>query len=287
MIILPTLYLFVTNFRVISLSGNAISNFFSYSPVYSAIMSNLFLLYMGINVLEDPEIIHQQLIRAPIGSLIDANRFLLDLFGLLTFAPVIETPAENFTAILPKDAEYLLDEGRGKEFPTLLGFTNNEGQVYRRRLTYVNLEAKLRLFPLLTVPLNLLFTSNPLYVPVVKHNMLDEYYNNSMITLDRFLVVITDAFYKYPVMRVIDKRVKTRSAPTYFYEFSYHGQRSILKEVFKIDFPGAAHLEDITYFFRLNAVQGPMVVNELMQDDPDSMMREWMTRFITDFVLTG
>lgn len=280
-------FLFYFGFRVMALSGNAISNFFSYSPIYSALIAKLFLVYMGINVLEDPESIHQRLITAPMGSLLEANRFLLDQLGLVTFTPVIETPAKNFTAILPRDAELLLDEGWGKENPILFGVCSNEAQTYKKRLAAVNLETKLRLLPQLTVPLNLLFTSNPLMVPALTFNVLDEYYNNSLITLDQFCNVITDSFYKYPVLRAIEKRVKTGSGPTFQYEFSYHGQKSIVKEVLKTEFPGAGHLEDITYFFRLNAVQGPLVANELTQNDPDSMMREWMTRLITNFIITG
>ncbi|XP_028165569.1 juvenile hormone esterase-like [Ostrinia furnacalis] len=273
--------------KVMALSGTAIANFVAVSPLYSALMAKIFLLYMGLNILEDPEIIHQQLISAPMSRILDANRFLLDQFGLVSFCPVIETPTENFTAILLKDPEYLLDEGRGKNSPLLLGYTNNESQTYKARLRSVNLEAKTKLLPPLIVPTNLLFSSNPLTVPILTLNILNEYFNNSIITLDTFADVVTDSFYKYPVYRIVEKRIKTRAAPTYYYDFSYHGIRSIVKEVMREDFPGAGHLEDITYFFRVNSFQGPMVVNELRQDDLDSMMREFMTRLISDFVITG
>lgn len=193
--------------------------------------------------------------------------------------------------MLPKDPEALLTEGYGKDITTLFGFANNECQAFKKALIDGNLQKILRTVPVLIVPQNLLFTSNALTIPVLTMKVSSEYFNSSLPTLEKFLPLCNDGLYKYPALRSVDKRLAVSAAPTYIYEFGYHGEVSVIRQVLMMDWPGAAHSEDLPYFFRPNLFYEIMKpdkeVDELAQPDPDSRMRLWMTTFIANFVKTG
>nr|AQY62719.1 carboxylesterase [Cnaphalocrocis medinalis] len=276
--------------RGIFMSGNALANFYTTSPISAKNVSALFLKAMGISsaIFKSPKSIHQELIKAPIEKILEANQYVYNKAGLaLTFCPVQEKPQKGFTTMLPKDPEVLLKEGYGKEIASIFGFTNNECQVFKPFMIKGNLEKVLQTSQVAIVPQNLLFTSNVLTIPVLTREIKSEYYNGTTPTLEKYLYECTDAFYKYPVMRIADKRLESGAEPTFVYEFGYHGEDSVIKAAVKSDWPGAGHGEDVTYFFRVNWFLGPSKVDELAQSNPDSKMKEWMTTFIANFVRTG
>lgn len=276
-------------FRVIGSSGQSIASFYSYSQVYAKLVNAIFFIAAGINPLQTPKKLHDDLVAAPLEKILAGTKAILDTFGLVSFAPVIEgtTPRANFTTILPKSPEDLLDEGAGKEYPMIIGFCSNEAADFEQRLRAVAIETKLRLVPALTLPQNLLFSANILTVPVLTTKQLAEYFNVTFITLEKFLVAATDSYYKYPGMRLTQKRLSVGAAKTYIYQFGYPGERSPIKVSLNTTYPGAAHIEDITYFFRFNTFLGPQESNELEHTSNDNKMKDFMTTFITNFVING
>lgn len=271
-----------------ALSGLAIGNFFSYSQTYAKLVNTIFFAAAGINPVQTPKKLYDDLVAAPLEKILQGNKAVLDTFGLVSFAPVIETPQPNFTTVIPKDPEDLLNEGAGKDYPMIAGFCSNEAADFKQRLEKVQIELKLRVVPSLTLPQNLLFSANPLTVPILTTKQLAEYFNVTFITLDKFLVAATDGYYKYPAQRLTQKRLRVGAAKTYMYQFGYPGEKSPLKLSLNTTYPGAAHVEDITYFFRFNYFIGPQTEpNELAHTNNDNRMKDWMTTFITNFIITG
>ncbi|XP_063834583.1 juvenile hormone esterase-like [Ostrinia nubilalis] len=275
--------------RVVGLSGEAIASFYSYSQTYAKLINAIFLPAAGINPLQTPKKIYEDLVAAPLENLLAGNKVLLDTFGLVSFTPVIESAQPNFTTVIPASPEDLLNAGAGKNYPMWIGFCSNEAADFKTRLEEVNIETKLRLLPSLTLPQNLLFSANALTVPVLTVKQLAEYFNVTFITLEKFLVAATDSYYKYPGQRLTLKRLRANASNTYLSEFSYPGENniSVLKDALNQTWSGAAHVEDLTYFFRFNHFLGPQQEDELASTSEANKMRAKMTGIITNFVING
>ncbi|XP_063834618.1 juvenile hormone esterase-like [Ostrinia nubilalis] len=266
--------------QVMALSGHSIAGFYSYSPSYAKLINAIFLPAAGINPLQTPKKIYEDLVAAPLDNLLRGQKVLLDKFGLVSFTPVIENAQPNFTTVISQSPEDLLNAGAGKDYPLWIGFCSNEAADFKTRLEEVNIVTKLRLQPSLTLPLNLLYSANPLTVPVLTTLQLAEYLNVTSITLEKFLVAATDSYYKYPSHRLALKRLRVNASNTYLIQFSYPGEKSVLKDAFSQSWSGAAHVEDIAYFFRFNHFLGPQQENELVPTSNDNIMRARITNLI-------
>ncbi|XP_063834375.1 juvenile hormone esterase-like [Ostrinia nubilalis] len=275
--------------RAIALSGQAIASFYSYSQSYVKLINAIFLPAAGINPLQTPRKIYEDLVAAPLENLLRGNKVLLDFFGIVSFAPVIEKPQPNFTTVIPASPEDLLNAGAGKNYPLWIGFCSNEAETFKTRLQEVNIETKLRLVPSLTLPQNLLFSANPLTVPALTTLQLAEYFNVTFITLEKFLFAATDSYWKYPAQRLTLKRLRSNASNSYLSQLSYPGEnnRSVIKDALNRNWTGAAHVEDLPYFFRFNHFVGPQQENELAPTSQDNKMRAKMTELITNFVING
>ncbi|XP_063834791.1 juvenile hormone esterase-like [Ostrinia nubilalis] len=274
--------------QVIGLSGNSLTSFYTYSPILAKILNVIFFIAVGINPFGDPKKIHDELVATPMETLLKGNKVILDLTGLVSFAPVIETKQPGFTTVIPKDPEELLNEGAGKEYPMVIGFTSNEGMSLRKRLEEVRMETTLRLAPALALPQNLIFPKYTFLVPVLTIKHLAEYFSVIWITLDNFVVSATESYYMYPAQRLTQKRLRTGAADTFLYQFAYPGENSPIKIGLNTTFPGASHGKDMAYFFRFNHFLGPQTEDdELAPTTDDNGMKAWMTNFISNFVKSG
>lgn len=74
------------------MSGVATSDFFSSSPQFAAQAGALLLRLAGAEPAAAAARVHDQLAAAPLERLLRANSQLLDLYGLTTFVPVVESP---------------------------------------------------------------------------------------------------------------------------------------------------------------------------------------------------
>lgn len=270
--------------RAILMSGTGFSEFFSSSPQFAKTINGLFLPLLGINASLPADQIHQKLIATPLEDIMAANKKLIDLFGLTTFVPVVESPLPGVTAVLDEDPEVSVDSGRGRHVPLLIGFTDVECESFRPRFKEIDIVAQIENLPTIVVSPRLTFRA-PQTLPVLAKLIQNEYFNETA-DLDGFVRLCTDQYYKYPALRLAAKRAAT-GAPAYLYRFSYGGEHSAWKEGRGLRYAGAAHVEDLTYVFRANAVLGALQRDELARPDNDAAMKDKMTDIIVNFMRYG
>lgn len=263
------------------MSGTGISGFYSSSPVYAQQLSTLFLTILGINATDPAAEVHSQLIQMPVEKINEANKLMLNQFGLTTFVPTVESEFPGVTRILEEDPEVLVAKGRGKDVPLVIGFTDAECEVFRRRLDQINISSKINDSPVLTVPANIIFTTLPEFLPDIAKKIDQKYYNGTADT-DGFIEFCTDGFYQYPALKLAESRAASGGAPVFLYRFSYDADYSVFKDALDIQYKGAAHIEDLTYLFRVNSMLG--IHNSFPPIDRDDLMKDWMTTFVTNFM---
>lgn len=263
------------------MSGTGISSFFSTSPIYAQQASNLFLSLLGLNPKTPAAIIHQHLIEMPIEKIHEASKAILNTFGLINFVPTVEKEFPGVTRILDDDPEVLVAKGRGKNIPLIVGFTDIECEVFRKRLDDFDIALKITENPVLTVPANTVFSTLPDSLPDIAKRIDQKYYNGN-VTTDGFIKYCTDGLYKYPAINLAQKRAVSGGAPVFLYRFSYDGDYSALKDALGLTYKGAAHIEDLTYLFRVNSVLGTHA--SFPPKERDDYMKDWMTTFATNFM---
>ncbi|CAB3249588.1 unnamed protein product [Arctia plantaginis] len=263
--------------RAILMSGTAISSLYSPSPLFAKFIKNLLLAVLDIKA-TDPDEIYQQLIDLPAEKLVDANKKLLDQFGLTTFVPTVETSFPGVTPILDDYPENLLARGRGKDIPLLIGYTDAECETFRKRLEEFDIVKKSITNKPIIIPPKYLFTVPPNAIPDVAMKINKRYYNGK-VTLDGFVQSCTESFFEYPFLKVVEEYEKINGPAVYAYKFSYRNDSSVLKtEGLKYD--GAAHIEDMTYVFKTNSM---VDIRKPDRNDSDSM-KNFMTEFIVNFM---
>ncbi|KAJ0173411.1 hypothetical protein K1T71_010560 [Dendrolimus kikuchii] len=265
--------------RIVLMSGTGTNSFFTPSPIYAQTTTNQILSMLNINS-TDPNI-HQQLDDVQIEKINEANAAMLEMTGLLTLAPVIETPEPGVETILDDDPAVLVAKGRGKDIPMIIGFTNSECETFRPRFTQIDIMAKLKEYPILLVPPNMIYNSTPQKLAEIASKLEERYFNNTA-DIEGFIKLCSDSYYIYAALNLARKRAEIGGAPVYLYKFSYEGENSVIKDVNGLEFKGAGHIEDLTYVFKANSV--------LASRDPfssvngDDAMKYWMTTFIANFM---
>nr|UYS55125.1 juvenile hormone esterase [Diatraea saccharalis] len=269
--------------RTLLMSGTAFSGFISTSPMFATTINGLFLPMLGIDPALPAEDIHHRLIATPIDAIMAANKKLLDIFGLTTFVPVVESPLSGIQAVLDNDPEVLVDSGQDSRVPLLIGFTDNECESSQQRFREFNIIEQLQKSPNLAVSLRLTFKAGE-KLPMITEAINARYFNGT-IELDDFIRLCTDQYYKYPAMKLAKKR-SSALAPTFLYRFSFGGSPSIWKVVRRTQYSGAGHVEDLTYMFRTSQL-GPLADDELSTHDDNAIIREKMTDTVVNFMRYG
>lgn len=262
------------------MSGTAISGFYSPSPLYAQTASQLLLGLLAINS-TDTENIYRQLIETPVEKINEAHKILLDQFGLVTFVPTVENDFPGITRVIDDYPEVLISKGRGKDVPLIIGFTDMECEVFRPRLEQIDIATRITDNPLLNVPVNIIYTTLPDKLPLISKKVEQEYYNGTIST-QGFIDYCTDSYYKYPALKLSEKRSSPDTAPVFLYQFAYDGDHSVLRETHELMYKGAAHVEDLTYVFRTNSMLGTH--NSFPPVTRDDHMKDWMTNFLVDFM---
>lgn len=262
------------------MSGTAISGFYSPSPLYAQTVSKLLLSLLAINS-TDTENIHRQLIEMPVEKINEAHKILLDQFGLITLVPTVESEFPGTTRVVDDYPEVLISKGRGKDIPLIVGFTDVECEVFRPRLEQFDIVSHVIENPLINVPINIVYTTHPDDVQLISKKVEQQYYNGTVST-QGFINYCTDSFYKYPALKLSEKRSKSDAAPVFLYQFAYDGDHSVLREAHELTYKGAAHIEDLTYMFRTNSMLGTH--DSFPPVERDDFMKDWMTNFLVDFM---
>ncbi|XP_072929597.1 juvenile hormone esterase-like [Epargyreus clarus] len=263
--------------RALLMSGTAIPSFYTTSPAYAQFVSNVFLTGLGIDS-KNPEEVHNQLIEMPLEKLMQVHNSIQDQFGISVFFPVVETPFPNFTTILTDDPETLLAKGEGKDIPLMVGFTNAECYSMLPRLKEIDIMSLIKTNPILIESPQLIYTKPQASLDIARQ--IQARYFHGEPTIEQYIKSCTDSNFIYPAMKVAQIRAKVGGAPLYLYEFSYEGDFSVIKEANKINFKGAAHLDDVTYAFRVNSILGP----DYKASRNDRNMQHWMVHFVKNFI---
>lgn len=262
------------------MSGTGIPSFYTTSPAYAKFVATLFVSSLGINA-TDPEEIHQQLIATPIEDIVESNKQLQEKFGLVVFAPVVETPFPDVTTILDEEPEILISKGSGTNIPMLIGFTNMECETFRHNFEKFDILTQLEMNPLLILSPNLIFKLPPQSALELAQKV-DKRYFDGAPTMDKYIKGCSDTYYVYPAIKLAEKRAAMGGAPVFLYQYSYEADFSVIKESMGLDFKGAGHIEDMTFVFRANAMEGVRGFSQRTQND--KRMANQMTAFVKNFM---
>ncbi|XP_035449631.1 juvenile hormone esterase isoform X2 [Spodoptera frugiperda] len=266
--------------RAILMSGTATSPFYSASPAYAQLVRNMYLQFLGITS-TDPEDIQRQLIELPAERLNAAHTKLIDQMGLVTFGPTVESPLPGVTTIIDDDPEALLNKGRGKNIPLIVGYTNSECETFRNRFEAFDLIKKIASQSILVVPPKLLFATPQESLSNLVSRMFGRYFNGK-INMDGFVKSCSEGFYEYPALKLAQKRAELDGTPVYLYQFTFDSPTSVIKEVMGLSYQGAAHIEDLTYVFKANSVlEGREGAAQSLED---LRMKNFMTDLIVQFM---
>ncbi|XP_034833983.1 juvenile hormone esterase-like isoform X2 [Maniola hyperantus] len=266
--------------RAILMSGTGIRSFHTTSPVYAEIVANLFLSNLGLNA-TDPEDIHQQLVKMPLQDIMEANKLVQDTLGIIAFLPVVESPFPGFTTILDNDPEILVSKGYGKDIPLIIGSTNKECESFRPNFEKFDILSRIMENPTLILSPDLLFKVPPKVAVDMAKRTIKRYFNEEP-TMDKYLKSCSDTFYVYPALKLAEKRALQHGAPVFLYQFTYTADFSAIKESKGLKFKGAGHVEDMTFVFRPNSMEGTKGFSP--PTPTDQLMAGWMTKFVKNFM---
>lgn len=267
-------------FRVILMSGTGIPTFFTTSPAYAKFVANLFLSGLGINA-TNSEDIHKQLIAMPLEHIMEANKQLQDKFGLVAFLPVVESPFPDFTTVLDNDPEVLISKGCGKNIPLMIGFTNAECESFRNTFEKIDMLGQLKKNPLLILSPNVIYKLPIKMAFEAAQRVVSRFFKGGP-TMDKYIKSCSETFYIYPAMKLAEKRALSGGAPVFLYQYSYEADFSVIKESKGLRFDGAGHVEDTTFIFKANAMDG--VEGFSPPTRKDQFMIDWMTMFVKNFI---
>ncbi|KAI8424693.1 hypothetical protein MSG28_006648 [Choristoneura fumiferana] len=264
--------------RAILMSGTSTRSFFSTSPAYAQYVAQLFLTNLGING-TDPEEVHRLLIDTPIEKIIDAHNDLQDVIGITVFVPVVESAHPGVEIILDNDPEILQSQGRGKDIPFLMGFTNAECQTFRPRFESIDIISRIAEQPVLVMPPPAIYVT-PLDELPNKIGQIVQRYFNGTPNLNKFIKLCSESYFVYPTLKLAEMRAANGGAPVYLYRFTYEADYSVFQEGLRLKYRGAGHSEDLTLLFRANHVLGERAISPR-----DHKMVDAMTTYVTNFML--
>lgn len=266
------------DFRVWLMSGTAIPSYYTTSPKFTQQVTDSYLTILGLNG-TDLDTVHDRLVRMPIEVLHNASGLLLAQFGITTFVPVVESPLPNVTAMVTDDPEILIANGNGNDIPLVIGFTSDECETNRPRLIEINAVELCNSNPLMALSPHLIYTL-PLEMTSAMAEKVSARYFGGEATMDKFISLCTDTYFKYPALRVARARAAGGGAPAFLYRFGYEAEQGPFRQAFNLSFAGAGHAEDLTHVLKVNS--WPLEETSL-----DNSMKEWLSDMVANFVKKG
>ncbi|XP_035449629.2 juvenile hormone esterase-like isoform X3 [Spodoptera frugiperda] len=267
--------------RVIIMSGTAVPSFYAASPIYAKQAATRFLTLLGINS-TDPDLIHDQLVKTPLEDILKANSEYQFESGLVSFVPVREDKQLGLERIVDDDPITLMEQGRGKEYPMIVGFTDNECEFFKRRFLHFDVLGRIKANPLVILRSEIPFTTLPNVALALANKVIDRYFHGNL-NIDDYLEVCRDTLFMYPAFQIVQWRARMHdAAPVYLYQFAYEADFNAVKVGLNLQYNGTAHVEDLTNIFRENALlDDRQTFPPVSRDDS---MKDWMTQFVVDFM---
>ncbi|KOB74303.1 Juvenile hormone esterase-related protein [Operophtera brumata] len=262
------------NVTLMGQSGGATSaHILSLSQVTKGLFKRMFLRELGINQ-TDPVLIHRELTQLPLLKLMNANTAVLFNTSVVYFGPIVESPFPGVTRILDAEPVTLIAQGRGREYPQIVSYTDNEYGSLRWLLVQKNILPIVKQDITVAVSPRLGYTLPEYQVKEIAER-IDQRYFKGNVTLDGLMNYFTDMHIKYPALKVAEWRAASGGAPTYMYKFSYELGFSPVKAAHWVDYRGAAHMDDLACVFRVNSILDNHNMYYPSKNTDDAMNR-WM-----------
>lgn len=189
------------------------------------------------------------------------------------FVPIIEKSLPGVEAFLNVDPMELLISGQYNKVPTITGFVENEGGLFK--MTYGEHTENLIRREFID------YLPSSFDVDRVKFDVrMRETYNQTddIEAVDAFL---SDVCFLGGIAQSLRNRLKHNYTDNYVYMFAYDGTINFMKAVLQIEGKGAYHSDDSTY------LSDSIFISHITPTTQDSLVRSRMVQMWTDFAKTG
>lgn len=190
------------------------------------------------------------------------------------FVPIVEKVLPGVEAFLNEEPMNLLISGQYNHAPTITGFVDNEGGLFKTTsyAAYID-NLKRREF--------IDFLPSSFDVDRVEFDVrLRETYNQTddIDAVDAFL---SDVCFLGGIAQSLRNRLRHNFTDNYIYMFGYDGTINFIKALLQIEAKGAYHSDDSTY------VSDSIYLSHITPTVQDTLVRSRMVRMWTDFAKTG
>lgn len=228
---------------------------------------------------EDPKQLYKDLQNA------DVEKFIISAFASLdeddakngeifAFTPVVEKTFPGVEPFLNVEPLELLRTGNFNKVPTITGFVENEGGLFKMMTHEKNIE---QIFQRKYI--DFLPTSFEVDRDHFAEKFKETYkQKDDTEAADAFL---SDLYFLSGIKESLIGRMKNNEADHYIYLFGYAGAINFVKAIFKIDGKGAYHGDDTTYLGNC------ALIKHVKPTEKDIKVRDRMVQMWTNFARTG
>ncbi|KAK4885072.1 hypothetical protein RN001_001343 [Aquatica leii] len=194
--------------------------------------------------------------------------------------PVVEYESEN--AFLSEEPDAIIKSGNYNQVPVIIGFTSREGMLcdlYNAEVkeyghTIPNFEN--------VIPYTISASRNDKVIKLMADKIKTFYYGNqksSEKNKNQFYLLHGDVGVVWPTYVTIKLHNSISKTPIFLYKMSVDSTLNFIKKTLKIENPGVAHGEDLSYFFK--STQTPEIIpNSIEEKIIKSCVTLW-TNFAT------
>ncbi|XP_058799349.1 uncharacterized protein LOC131668894 [Phymastichus coffea] len=166
-----------------------------------------------------------------------------------SFGPSIDSKSKNpFMPVHPEEAAK-----QGIEVPLIIGHNSREGLIFLREIGKAHKRFNTELEKLVNSRAwDVMKNVYNLTPEQVKHLYLqDEEITDQNV--EKLIDLLGDINFNEGIHRVVKTQIEKSSAPTYFYQFTYDKDPSLVKLMLKIKISGASHADEVLYLFPLQS----------------------------------
>lgn len=208
------------------------------------------------------------------------------LVSEFTYAPVIDAPDYQGERFLPEHPRTLMQAGRAMDIPMIIGFCSEESLfMAREQILDSNVRTIINNNRHMVVPTTIwdIDPHSPNGVAMTTE-IWQRYMNNQPLAMSNRLEWSrwnTDVHFVYGIDETVRTHMQHKTAPIYYYRFSFDGSLNFLKRLTLLtSFPGAMHADDLGYLFDIPGL--PM-----LPSNHANVVRRRMSRMWTDFAKYG
>ncbi|XP_026739432.1 juvenile hormone esterase-like [Trichoplusia ni] len=199
---------------------------------------------------------------------IDTNSVIAAAAALkLSYGPCVENDFENVEKFI-HDFPINIKKPNLGNLPTLLGANKDEGLAVFATKTTEEITSQYSNIFLNQLNDNFIFNTEELHD--MEQIVRNFYIGDKTVSKDvvhGLIKVYSDLMYNYPAARTLQKYLDNGLKNIYYYLFSYDGGRNFVKKRINITVAGAAHADEIGYFFDISYMdKNPAPKDQLVID---------------------